>query len=323
MQPQTTEKVKDKAPFLENIHTTDKPLARLSEKRDSSKTTHEKRNTRDVTETRWTRRDGKEQSHADRLAGLEETGGSSRHTALQGRNRAKREICACPRQHSARWEPSPAPQKQRHRGTAGTAGVGTAGTGGRRGRQAGLGGPNLHFQRSAGGPSVAALAVGGELVRPRVGPGCAPTRENQCVAGQNGRHALLKRGFHTKAKCAGTEGLALTAPSLGPGCPLRTRGPRTGASRPVRASRGGRAVPPGVWMSGGGGRRPELTLQWMTTTCWGSLSSQDSCALQMAHTLSSGGACSSGQPTSRICNERVRCPTPVQVRALGGPGQMQ
>lgn len=42
MQPQTTEKVKDKAPFLENIHTTDKPLARLSEKRDSSKTTHEK-----------------------------------------------------------------------------------------------------------------------------------------------------------------------------------------------------------------------------------------------------------------------------------------
>lgn len=194
---------------------------------------------------------------------------------------------------------------------------------GRRGRQAGLGGPNLHFQRSAGGPSVAALAVGGELVRPRVGPGCAPTRENQCVAGQNGRHALLKRGFHTKAKCAGTEGLALTAPLLGPGCPLRTRGPRTGASRPVRASRGGRAVPPGVWMSGGGGRRPELTLQWMTTTCWGSLSSQDSCALQMAHTLSSGGACSSGQPTSRICNERVRCPTPVQVRALGGPGQMQ
>lgn len=47
-----------------------------------------------------------------------------------------------------------------------------------------------------------------------------------------------------------------------------------------------------------------LTLQWMTTTCWGSLFSQDSWALQMVHTLSRGGACSSGQPTSRICNER-------------------
>lgn len=61
---------------------------------------------------------------------------------------------------------------------------------------------------------------------------------------------------------------------------------------------------------GRGGRRPELTLQWMTTTCWGSLSSQDSCALQMAQILSSGGACSSGQPTSRICNERARRPCP-------------
>lgn len=49
-----------------------------------------------------------------------------------------------------------------------------------------------------------------------------------------------------------------------------------------------------------------LTLQWMTTTCWGSLFSQDSWALQMVHTLSRGGACSSGQPTSRICNEREK-----------------
>lgn len=52
------------------------------------------------------------------------------------------------------------------------------------------------------------------------------------------------------------------------------------------------------------GHGAALTLQWMTTTCWGSLFSQDSCALQMVHTWSRGGACSSGQPTSRICNER-------------------
>lgn len=72
-------------------------------------------------------------------------------------------------------------------------------------------------------------------------------------------------------------------------CPGQVRSPD-----PHPASRWALAVPGGT-----------LTLQWMTTTCWGSLCSQDSCALQMVHTLSRGGACSSGQPTSRICNDRA------------------
>lgn len=46
-----------------------------------------------------------------------------------------------------------------------------------------------------------------------------------------------------------------------------------------------------------------LTLQWITTTRWGSLFSHDSIALQMVHILSRGGAWRSGQPTSIICRE--------------------
>lgn len=57
-------------------------------------------------------------------------------------------------------------------------------------------------------------------------------------------------------------------------------------------------APQSMWEMG------TLTLQWMTTTCWGSLFSQDSCALHMVHILSRGGACSSGQPTSMICKEK-------------------
>lgn len=40
------------------------------------------------------------------------------------------------------------------------------------------------------------------------------------------------------------------------------------------------------------------TLQYSTTTCWGSALSHVSMALQMEHSLSKGGACSSGQPKS-------------------------
>ena len=42
----------------------------------------------------------------------------------------------------------------------------------------------------------------------------------------------------------------------------------------------------------------QLTLQYNTTTCCESALSQVSMALQMEHSLSRGGACSSGQPKS-------------------------
>lgn len=41
-----------------------------------------------------------------------------------------------------------------------------------------------------------------------------------------------------------------------------------------------------------------LTLQYSTTTCCGSALSHVSMALQIEHSLSKGGACSSGQPKS-------------------------
>lgn len=44
--------------------------------------------------------------------------------------------------------------------------------------------------------------------------------------------------------------------------------------------------------------KSQPTLQYNTTTCWGSALSHVSMALQMEHSLSRGGACSSGQPKS-------------------------
>ena len=71
--------------------------------------------------------------------------------------------------------------------------------------------------------------------------------------------------------------------------------------------------------------RSQLTLQYSTTTCCGSALSHVSMALQMEHSLSRGGACSSGQPKSWTWGEGGRRGTTEggghKRRDMGGDGK--